>query len=68
MGCVWQSEYAPVPRPIDARAQDRPAARHRKPAWWRRAGRSALPGLAAAGMRLLARPYAGKLAVLAQER
>ncbi len=57
-----------MPRPIDARAQDRPAARHRKPAWWRRAGRSALPGLAAAGMRLLARPYAGKLAVLARER
>lgn len=68
MGCVWQSEYAPVPRLSDSRVHERPIARHRKPALWRRAARAAGPALATAWARLLARPHAGKVAVLARGR
>jgi hypothetical protein len=68
MGCVWQSEYAPVPRLSDTGVYVRHVARHRKPAWWRRA---ALPVLAAARARFVAQPRAahtGGLAVAARER
>jgi hypothetical protein len=65
MGCVWQSEYAPVPKLSDSRVHDRPPARHRKPAWWRRAGG---PVLAAIRVRLRARSHQGKVPVLARGR
>jgi hypothetical protein len=67
MGCVWQSEYAPVPRLTEARLHERPAARHRKPGWWER---SARPVLAVARAQLAAwlRPHPRGLAVAARER
>jgi hypothetical protein len=66
MGCVWQSEYAPVTRLSYARGHVRPAARHRKPARWRRIAGAAGPVLAAILVR--SRPDAGKVAVLARGR
>jgi hypothetical protein len=68
MGCVWQSEHAPVPRLSDTRVHERRAARHRKPPRWRRAVWAAGPVLVAALARYRARPGAGKLAVLARQR
>jgi hypothetical protein len=66
MGCVWQSEYAPVTRLSDTRAHARPVARHRKPARWRRAAQAVAPVLTA----ILAHSRAdgGKVAVLARGR
>jgi hypothetical protein len=66
MGCVWQSEYAPVTRSSDAGARVRPAARHRKPPRWRRLARAAGPVLLTMFARW--RPDAGKVAILARER
>ena len=66
MGCVWQSEYAPVTRLSDTRPHVRPAARHRKPPRWRRVARAVRPVLAAILAR--SRPDAGEIAVLARSR
>jgi hypothetical protein len=71
MGCVWQSEYAPVTRLSDTRMHARPVARHRKPARWRRITWATVPVLTA----ILAHSRAdggkadgGKVPVLARGR
>ena len=47
MGCVWQSDYVPVPGVSQVKMNAGSAARHRKPPRWRR-GVAAVAAVASA--------------------